>query len=482
MHSLALRLIFLLLSCAPLVAEAQFEYTTSFAIVTNNGVITINGAVTITGYDGPGGTLTIPAELDGYPVTTIGNGAFEYNTGLTNVIVPDSVTSLGNDSFAYCSSLTNVSLGSGITNIGGNVFTFGGRSIPGDNAFFDCTNLIGIAVDPQNPVYSSTNGVMFDNQGTLIQFPPGLTGNYTISNGVTGIGFQAFATALLTGVTIPDSVTTISSNAFEDCGELNNLFIGNGVTNIPENAFEGCDDLSSVSIGSGVTNIVSTTIAYFGGHTVYTYNSLFATVPSLTNITVDAANPMLSSLNGVVFNKNQTTLVTVPCGLSGTYQIPDSVTVIGPLAFADCSNLTNVVLDSGITNIEAQAFAGCSDLTAIYFEGNAPSADATAFDSGPTIYYLPNAEGWPAIFNNLSTALWLPQIQAAGAIFGTPTNQFGFNISWASGQTVVVQACTDITNPVWQPIWTNTLASLTTNFIDSQWANYPSRFYRIESQ
>ena len=458
MHSPALRLIILLLSSAPFMVEAQFEYTTNFTIITNSGVITTNGAVTITGYGGSCGTLVIPAELNGYPVTSIGSGAFEYNTTLTNVSVPDSITELGNDSFAYCNSLTNISLGSGITNIGGYVTTFGGRSFIGDNAFFNCTNLIGITVDPQNPVYSSTNGVMFDkSQSTLIQFPPGLTNDYAIPDGVTSIGFEAFATALVNGVTIPDSVTTISNNAFEDC-----------------------DDLSSIFIGSGVADIVSDYTEFPGG--IFIYNSPFGLCPSLTNITVSVENSVYSSANGVLFNKNQTTLVAVPCGLGGTCLIPDSVTVIGDQAFVNCSSLTGIILGTGVTNIESQAFLGCSDLIAIYFEGNAPSADATAFGPGLTICYLPDATGWSTGFENCPTALWLPQIQTAGASFGTQANQFGFNISWASGQTVVVQACTDITNPMWQPIWTNTLASLTTNFIDSQWANYPNRFYRVVSE
>lgn len=456
MWQLALRLIIgLLLLSAPLAVEAQFEYTTNFTYVTNSDVITTNGAISITGYNGSGGTVVIPAALSGYPVTSIGNEAFEFDSTLTNVSVPGSVTGLGNDAFAYCYSLTNISLGSGVTNIGGNVITFGGHSFTGDNAFFDCTNLICIAVDPQDPVYSSTNGVMFNSQGMLIQFPPGLTGNYTIPNGVSGIGFEAFATALVTGITIPDSVTTISNNAFEDC-----------------------DDLDSIFIGSGVTNIVSSTTVFGAGRSIYT--SSFATCPSLTNITVDAENPVFTSVNGVLFNKDQTTLVAVPCGFGGTYEVPHAVTVIGPQAFANCSSLTNVVFDSGVTNIEEQACYGCSDLTAIYFEGNAPIADPTAF--GPeTIYYLPDASGWSTGFDNLSTTVWLPQIQTVGNP-GAQANPFGFNINWASGQTVVVRACTDIANPVWQPIWTNTLVNLTTNFNDSQWANYPRRFYRVESQ
>jgi hypothetical protein len=472
MNSLILKLIILALLSAPLVVKAQFEYTTNFTDVTNNGVIMTNGSITITGYGGPGGAVVIPAELTGYPVTSIAAGAFEYDTTLTNVSVPDSVMELGNDAFGYCYGLTNVSLGSGVTNIGGNMTTFGGHYAIGSDAFLYCTNLIYLAVDSQNPAYSSLDGVMFDkNQGTLIQFPPGLTGGYAIPEGVTNIGFEAFATALVTGVTIPDSVTTITFGAFEECDDLENIFIGSGLT----------------------STILAFTTSFPSGATLTSYSGQFTACPSLTNITVDAANPVLSSVNGVVFNKDQTMLVTVPCGLSGTYEVPDSVTVIGPLAFGYCSNLTHVVLDAGVTNIQPEAFENCSDLTALYFEGNAPTADSTGFGSGPGIfvnsdptnYYLPNATGfldWTVTTEGFPIALWLPQIQAAGAGFGAQAGQFAFKINWARGQTVVVQACPDITNPVWEPVWTNTLAGLTTNFSDPQWADYPNRFYRLANQ
>ena len=67
---------------------------------------------------------------------------------------------------------------------------------------------------------------------------------------------------------------------------------------------------------------------------------------------------------------------------------------------------------------------------------------------------------------------------AAGAARRGATNQYGFNIAWASGQTVVVEACADLANPVWQPVQTNTLTSDSVCFSDPQWANYLARFYR----
>ena len=70
-------------------------------------------------------------------------------------------------------------------------------------------------------------------------------------------------------------------------------------------------------------------------------------------------------------------------------------------------------------------------------------------------------------------------MQTGDGSFGVKTNQFGFNINWASGQVVVVQACTNLSNPAWLPLQTNTLTSGSVYFSDPQWTNYPGRYYRL---
>jgi hypothetical protein len=77
--------------------------------------------------------------------------------------------------------------------------------------------------------------------------------------------------------------------------------------------------------------------------------------------------------------------------------------------------------------------------------------------------------------------LWLPQVQSSDASFGVRTNQFGFNINWASGMVVMVQACTNLANSIWSPISTNTLTGGSFYFSDPKWTNYPARFYRLRS-
>jgi hypothetical protein len=86
--------IFLLCFAFPVLAQAQFGYSTAYTYTTNNSVITTNGAVTISSYSGPGGSVTIPVTIGDYPVVSIGSFAFVNQAGITGVVIPDSVTSI----------------------------------------------------------------------------------------------------------------------------------------------------------------------------------------------------------------------------------------------------------------------------------------------------------------------------------------------------------------------------------------------------
>jgi hypothetical protein len=103
------------------------------------------------------------------------------------------------------------------------------------------------------------------------------------------------------------------------------------------------------------------------------------------------------------------------------------------------------------------------------------------YSTNAMVYYLPGTTGWGSTFDGCPTALWLPQVQTTSASFGVQSNQFGFNINWASDTVVVVEACTNLANPVWNPVATNPLTGGSSYFSDLQWTNYPGRFYRLRS-
>jgi hypothetical protein len=256
-------------------------------------------------------------------------------------------------------------------------------------------------------------------------------------------------------------------------------------------AFLNNAGITSLEIPNTVTNIGS---------------GAFLSCSSLTAITVDASNQFYSSVNGVLFNKDQTTLVQYPPGLDGNYTIPpgvtiighsafetcmnmthftipDTVTVISDAAFYHCANLTNIKVGSGVTNVWFGAFISCDKLKGIYFRGNAPYGHpGEPLGAQPIIYYLPGTSGWYSPFFGYLAALWLPQVQTGDASFGVQANQFGFNIQWAGDMAVVVEACTDLAHPVWLPVSTNMLSSSGASlFNDPQSMNYPARYYRLRS-
>jgi len=432
-------------------AEAQFTYTTN------------NGSITITGCTNTGGAVTVPSTINGLPVTSIAEYAF-YGTSITGVSIPSSVTSIGFQAFFYCTSLT------------------------------------AINVNSTNPAYSSAGGALLDkSQTTLIQYPNGLAGSYTIPNSVTTIGDYAFQDSYhLTGVTIGTNVTSIGFQAFQET-DLSSVTIPNSVVSIGSQAFAGIITLSSLTLGTNVNSIGSGAFGLCFLSSVAIPASVasigeeaFADNSALNAITVSPNNPYYSSLNGVLFDKNQATLLQFPPHVGGSYTVPGSVTSIGNSAFYVCKNLSSVTIPAGVTSIADDAFDQCTSLKSVYFAGNAPVADSTVFayaDANLTAYYLPGTIGWSNFSANtgIPTALWslpYPLILSSAngnSSLGVQGNQFGFTISWAGGPSVVVETCTNLVSPVWQPLQTNTLTNGSFYFTDPQWTNSSGRFYRVSS-
>ena len=176
-------------------------------------------------------------------------------------------------------------------------------------------------------------------------------------------------------------------------------------------------------------------------------------------------------------------------GLTGL-TIPNSVTNIGNSAFFGCGALTSVTIPGSVTSIGSFAFSGCGNLRSVYFQGNVPRGDSSVFSNdddlifpykGPTLYSLPGTTGLGCTFGLLPTVLWNPQAEISGPSFGVRTNHFGFTITGTSNIVVVVEASTDLINPTWSPVRTNTLADGSSYFTDPHWTNYPRRFYRLRS-
>lgn len=233
---------------------------------------------TIKKYNGNDAVVNIPSEINGTPVTTIGNAAFR-DSSVTSVTIPDSVTEIGANAFAGCTNLTSVTYGGDWSNLtiqSGNPAVQDAANAP----LFDFEFILNnTAVVVTNYKY---NGAAAD-----VTIPSRYQGKP-----VTTIGHAAFFNSAVTSVTIPDSVTSISDGAFINCPKLTNISIPNSVTYIGFSAFSSCTSLKSITLPSS-----------------------------------------LSFISGALF---------LGCSQLTTIHIPVSVTSIGNNAFADCPSLMTV--------------------------------------------------------------------------------------------------------------------------------------------
>ena len=316
---------------------------TEFTFTTN-----ADSTLTITGFIGSDTDVLIPATINGYPVTSIGDNAFYNQTSLTSVIMADSVTNIGAFSFYGCSSLTNVTIGNGVNSIG-------------QNAFNGCALLASVTI-PDN-VTSLGISAFYNGSGLM---------NVTLGNGLSSIGFWTFYNcSSLTNVTFGNRVANIDNEAFNSCSSLTSVTLPNSVTNIGYGAFSSCSGLTNVTLGNGVISIGDWAFDWCSSLTSVTLpasvSSLgaaaFGDCSSLTMIAVDPANPNYATSGGVLFNHALTTLIEYPAGLSGSYAIPDGVTNLGNGAFEDCSGLTSVTFPVSLIGIGNEAFNGCWGLT-----------------------------------------------------------------------------------------------------------------------
>jgi hypothetical protein len=456
-------------------AQAQYSYTTNgstyFYTITNS-------AITITNFSGSG-NVSIPGAISNVTITAIGSNAFA-NSFLTGVTIPGTVTNIGGSAFASCYQLTNVSLPGSVASIGPFAFIYctglTNVTIPvgvtniGIGPFASCASLAAIGVNGSNPSYSGVDGVLLNKSQTiLVQYPIGSTNeNYTVSNGVATIGdfsFQSFQN--LTNLTLPSTVTSIGTEAFE-YSALEEINLPNSVTNIGNSAF-AYSFLDTITMSSGIKTIG---------------NSVFAG-SLLTDFTVP--NGVTSIGDSAFYSCSELTNVTI----SGT------VTNIGTNAFNNTS-LVSITIPAGVTKLGAYSFAQCSSLDAVYFYGNAPAADATVFadvfqgtsNYFATAYYVSGMTGWPAFSTNtkLPIALWTPSssnpiIINNGSGFGIQSNRFGFTISWATtNPSVVVSVKTNLSQGSWVPVSTNTLTNGSTYFSESRSTNSRARFFRVSAQ
>ena len=307
--------------------------------------------------------------------TSIGERAFLYCTGLTNITLPNSVTSIGVEAFRGCSGLTSITIPDSVTSIGD--FAFWGCSrltnvaIPdsvtsiGERAFSSCERLTSVTIG--NSV-TRIGDYAFDGCERLTSIY--YTGDIAGWCGISGLGtvMSSSRTLYIDGkkvegdLIIPDSVTSIGEDAFYHYTGLTSVTIGNGVTSIGSDAFSGCTELTSINVAKGNTKYHS------AGNCVIETKSKTLVFGCKTSVI--PAEGSVTSIGKNAF-RSCTGLMSIT--------IPDSVTRIGDYAFYGCSSLTSITIPDSVTSIGNDAFEGCNGLTSVTIGSSVTSIGDFAF-------------------------------------------------------------------------------------------------------
>lgn len=290
-------------------------------------------------------TVRIPSS-----VTYIDKLAFSHCDFLTDVMISEGSQSLsiGNDVFNQCSSLASITIP-------------GNATCVGDCAFLECSSLTNVVISKGSQPLNIGNSAFFHCEKLT---------DITLPGRVTCIGSYAFShCSSLANVTISENahLKSIGENAFAWCYDLTSFAIPKGVESIGDYAFHNCRNLRAVTISDSVTSIgnhafdVSCLESIVIPKSVVSIGEGAFLTLELKEILVDEGNPQYLSDNGVLYNREKTTLVQYPAKKATLgFTIPESVTYIGDYAFYEYNAAGRITIPENVTTIGRYAFESCS--------------------------------------------------------------------------------------------------------------------------
>jgi len=292
--------------------------------------------VEITKYTGSDQDLEIPETINGSPVVSIADCAFVSNPALMSVSIPKTVAHIG------------------------------------INPFLDCKNLSSISVSPDNSAFETIGEVLYSKDDkTLISYPAAKAQEeFVIPQGVKAIGSDACFGCPMSTVTFPDTLVSIGDRAFAHSANLRTIHMPGSVKHIGNSAFGVCQKLQSFAIPEGVesigdwafTNSLEMSWISLPGTLQHMGKNPFYDCTMLYEITVSENNPYFETIDRVLVNKTDHTLICYPKNdsFAKEYSIPQGIVTIGERAFFGCNwgtSLKKVTIPDSVVSIEAHAFA-----------------------------------------------------------------------------------------------------------------------------
>lgn len=381
-------------------------------------------------------------------VERIGDSAFS-NTYISHLTIPDSVTDLNQFAFSNCNQLISVTLGAGMKKLASNVF-YSCKNLQsvtlGENIttlerclFYGCTRLVeftitakvnyleinpessgnpftssslmNIIVDPANKYYESLDGVVFTKSlGTIFAYPPGrMDESYVIPDATFAVEDYAFYGTHLKNIVIPDTVVSLGKMSIS----VETLVLPDSVSLVADKAISAVH----LTVGDGIREIYATMFSSTSvlrtlvlGANVGTIGEDMKGMMYLESVEITNRNKVLTSIGGIVYDKNVKNLILVPPAMAGSYIMPNTVEYIGPESFSN-SKFTNIVLSenlkviggaafrnnlfitsikipSKVMSIGGEAFSGCFNLEMVYFETSVKPY------MGFHTFYLGDVDNW----------------------------------------------------------------------------------------
>ena len=412
-----------------------------------------DGTIEIRSYTGHRRYVTIPSYIDGKVVSSIGDSAFAGETGLREVTLPKLLTKIGRAAFSGCSNLLHIEIPDTVKTVDASAFadnvrlayvafgsgsqleSIGNQAFKGcsmlrsitlpaslrqvnGSAFFGTTSMISFDVHSQSTTFTAADGVLLDRAcNTVVAYPAGLNGAYTLPktvryigesafgyakltelalDGVEVIGQNAFAYSRLERVSIPDSVGAMGKGAFLANAALRELTLGGGLTSVPQECFAYCTMLRSVEIPTRVQKIDKSAFQGACALEALTFapNSQLLQIDQfafcgtcLKTVTLPAS---LSVIGESAFSETSLSSVTFESGSVlqqidkeafslnrqlASVTLPDSLKQIGDYAFLDTA-LQSVKIPVGLSEIGCGSFAHCHALTSFSVDPASTHFDA----------------------------------------------------------------------------------------------------------